>query len=89
MLRIVPAIVIFLSGGVVPLPLFPEWMHPFLASQPLRGLVDTPTRVYSGDLIGAEAFSAVAGTLLWVVVLVLIGRWALARGLEKLVIAGG
>ena len=87
-LRIVPAIVIFLSGGLVPLPLFPEWMQPFMARQPLRGLVDTPTRVYSGDLVGVEALSAVGWSVAWVVVLVLIGRWALDRGLRRLVVAG-
>lgn len=88
-LRIVPAIAMFLSGGLIPLPLFPDWMQPFMALQPLRGLVDTPSRLYSGDLIGAEALSALLWSVGWVVVLVAIGRWGLKRGLRRMVVAGG
>jgi len=88
-LRIVPAIAIFLSGSLVPLPLFPDWMQPFMAVQPLRGLVDTPSRIYGGDLVGSDALVALAWCVGWVVVLVVVGRWGLAKGLRKLVVAGG
>lgn len=88
-LRLVPAVTIVLSGGLVPLPLFPEWAQPFLAVQPLRGLVDTPTRLYGGDLVGAEAWLALGWSAGWVIVLVVIGRWGLERGVRRLVVAGG
>jgi ABC-2 type transport system permease protein len=88
-LRIVPAVAIFLSGGLVPLPLFPEWMQPFMARQPFRGLVDTPSRIYGGDLIGPEMLGALAWSVVWIVVLVAIGRVGLARGLRGMVVAGG
>ncbi len=88
-LRIVPAVAIVLSGGLVPLPLFPEWLQPFLEVQPLRGLIDTPTRLYSGDLVGAAAASALMWSAGWVVVLVGLGRLALSRGVRRLVVAGG
>ena len=88
-LRMVPAITIFLSGGLVPLPLFPDWMQPFMAVQPLRGLVDTPSRIYSGDLVGTDALVALAWGVGWVVTLVVVGRWGLANGLRRLVVAGG
>jgi ABC-2 type transport system permease protein len=88
-LRLVPAVTIVLSGGLVPLPLFPDWAQPFMAVQPLRGLVDTPTRLYSGDLVAAEAWMALGWSAGWIVVLVLIGRWGLERGVRRLVVAGG
>jgi ABC-2 type transport system permease protein len=88
-LRIIPAVTIFLSGGLVPLPLFPEWMQPFMARQPFRGLVDTPSRIYGGDLIGPEMLGALAWSVVWIVVLVAIGRVGLARGLRGMVVAGG
>ena len=88
-LRIVPSIAIFLSGGLVPLPLFPDWMQPFMVVQPLRGLVDTPSRIYSGDLVGGVALVALAWSVGWIVALVMVGRWGLARGLRRLVVAGG
>lgn len=88
-LRLVPAMTIVLSGGLVPLPLFPDWVQPFMAVQPLRGLVDTPTRIYSGDLVAAEAWMALGWSAGWIVVLVLVGRWGLERGVRRLVVAGG
>jgi ABC-2 type transport system permease protein len=88
-LRLVPAVTIVLSGGLVPLPLFPDWAQPFMAVQPLRGLVDTPTRLYSGDLVAADAWMALGWSAGWIVVLVLIGRWGLERGVRRLVVAGG
>ena len=88
-LRLVPAVTIVLSGGLVPLPLFPDWVQPFMAVQPLRGLVDTPTRIYSGDLVAAEAWMALGWSAGWIVALVLVGRWGLERGVRRLVVAGG
>lgn len=88
-LRIVPAFTIFLSGGLVPLPLFPDWMQPFLIRQPLRGLIDTPTRIYSGDLAGPEALAALFWSAGWVVAVVALGRWGLARGMRRIEVAGG
>lgn len=88
-LRIVPALTMVLSGSVVPLPLFPDWLQPFLAVQPLRGLVDTPTRLYGGDLVGMEAAAALVWSAGWVVVLVWLGRVGLERGVRRLVVAGG
>src|SRR5688500_7658138 len=49
---VIGPIAIVLSGSLVPLPLFPEWMQPFLAFQPFAGLVDTPFRIYGGHLTG-------------------------------------
>ncbi len=88
-LQLVPAIAIFFSGNLVPLPLFPAWMQPFMAVQPLSGLVDTPSRIYSGDLIGFDSLVALAWCVGWVVVLVMAGRWGVAKGLRRLVLAGG
>ena len=88
-LRIVPPIVIVLSGNLIPLPLLPDWLQPWLAAQPFRGLADTPLRIYSGDLTGPVAWSAMAWSLGWVVVLSLAGSWMMRRGLNRLAVAGG
>lgn len=88
-LRLVPALTMFLAGGIVPLPLLPGWMRPFMERQPLRGLVDTPARIYGGDLVGADAWQALLWSACWIVLLVLVGRWGLARGLRRMVVAGG
>ena len=61
--RILPSFVTILSGMIVPLPLFPDWMQPFLSWQPFRGLCDVPYRIYSGNIPIAEAANEIVFTL--------------------------
>src|SRR6185503_3847440 len=52
---------IVLSGNLIPLALYPDWMHTLLFVQPFAGVVDIPFRIYSGNLHGQ---AALAGLLL-------------------------
>lgn len=87
--RLMAPLVFFFSGIVVPLPLFPDWMQPALATLPFRGLIDTPFRIYIGQLHDASAVSALANQAVWIVALVAVGRIMLARSLRRLVVQGG
>jgi len=58
--RILPVFVYVFSGLIIPLPLFPDWMQPFLNAMPFRGLADTPFRIYMGHLPPAAARAACA-----------------------------
>jgi ABC-2 type transport system permease protein len=87
--RILPSFVTVLSGMVIPLPLFPDWLQPFLAWQPFRGLCDVPYRIYSGNIPIAEAGAEIALVLAWTLAIVCLGRALLARGLRRLVVQGG
>ena len=51
---VMTGLVIVFSGLTIPLPLFPDWLQPFLYWQPFRGLADVPYRIYSGN-IGTDA----------------------------------
>ena len=88
-IRIVPTFSIVLGGTLLPLPLFPERLQGFMHAQPLRGLVDTPARAYTADIVGLEAFAALAWSAAWLVVLVAVGHVVLQRGMRRLVVAGG
>ncbi len=87
--RVMPAITVVLSGMIVPLPLFPDWLQPLLWLQPFRGLVDVPFRIYSGNMPLDLACVEVMGQLLWIIALVSLGRFLLSRGTRKLVVQGG
>lgn len=86
---VVPAMVSVLSGMVVPLPLFPDWMQPILNALPFRGLVDVPFRIYAGHIAPADAWAPLAATALWTVALVWLGRVLVTRGCRHLVVQGG
>lgn len=87
--RLMPTLVIFFSGMVVPLPFFPDWMQPVFEVLPFRGLVDAPFRLYTGHIAPGDAAGPLALSLGWTLALVLGGRRLLARGTRRLVVQGG
>lgn len=87
--QLMPFLVMFLSGMILPLPLFPDWAQTTLHWLPFRGLMDVPHRIYLGNLAGMEAMLALVQQWSWVVVLALAGHVLLARGLKRLVVQGG
>ena len=87
--RAMPGIVSVLSGMTIPLPLFPDWLQPFLHWQPLRGLADVPYRIYSGNIAVSTAFVEILQQFAWGIVLVGVGYALLARGTTRLVVQGG
>jgi ABC-2 type transport system permease protein len=86
---LVSPLVIVLSGSLIPLPLFPDWLQPILRNQPFAGLMDTPFRIYSGHLAGGAAILALARQAFWVVTLIVLGRTLMARVMSRLQTQGG
>jgi ABC-2 type transport system permease protein len=87
--RIMPSLVMVLSGMIVPLPLYPDWLQPFLEAQPFRGIIDVPFRIYVGDILPAAALGDIAQQFLWILVFILLGHWLLNRSIKQLVVQGG
>ncbi len=89
LMRLMPHTVMLLSGLVVPLPLFPEWLQPALNLQPFRGIIDIPCRLYTGVIPVQEAFPAFGFQIAWIIALVAIGRLLMKLALKRVVIQGG
>ncbi len=81
--------VTILTGMIVPIPFFPDWAQTIINVLPFRGIVDTPYRLYLGHIPASDALYHLGHQLVWTVVLILIGRWLLARGVRRLVMQGG
>jgi ABC-2 type transport system permease protein len=77
------------GGLVIPLPLYPEWAKPVLFALPFAGMLDLPSRVFSGDIAVSSAPWVLAHQLAWTLALVALGRWLLSRGVRRLVVQGG
>ena len=88
-LRLMPNIAILLSGLVVPLPLFPDWMQPFLNVQPFRGVLDIPCRLYTGVISPHDAIFYLAFQLVWTIAFIYLGKFFMNRCQRKLVVQGG
>ncbi len=87
--RIVPSVAVLLSGLIVPLPLFPDWMQPILDLQPFRCLFDIPCRLYTGVIPIEQLGFYLLFQLIWALLLIWLGKSTLARAMKLFVIQGG
>ena len=88
-LSLTTGFVAILSGMVIPLPLFPEWLQPFLNWQPFRGLCDVPYRIYSGNIPPDMAIAEIGLQVCWVLVLLVLSYTMFRIARTKLVVQGG
>lgn len=88
-LRLIPHTTLLLSGMLVPLPLFPDFMQPFLNWQPFRGIIDIPVKIYTGVIPVAEAPFYFCFQIGWFLIFVFLGKKLLNRALKQFVIQGG
>lgn len=87
--RLLPHVTVLLSGMVIPLPLFPSWLQPFLSLQPFRGIMDIPCRLYTGIIPPSEALYYLGFQLGWTVILMATGQLLLKKALRQFVVQGG
>jgi ABC-2 type transport system permease protein len=78
-----------LSGALVPLALLPEWLQPVLRLQPFSGLVDTPFRIYGGNLTGFTAAAGLVHQAVWTVAFIGLGRFIMSRVMARVQVQGG
>lgn len=79
----------FLTGGLIPLPFFPEGVRAVLELLPFAAMQNVPLRIYSGDLAGARMYRAVFLQLFWFGVLLAVGKVLCRRGERRLTVQGG
>ncbi len=88
-IRLVPALVILLSGSIVPIALFPPLVQKILHVLPFSGIVDTPQRFYVGLSSPSAMLPFLIHQLIWTAILVFAGQWLLKRAMKRIVVQGG
>jgi ABC-2 type transport system permease protein len=79
----------FCAGMIVPIPMMPDAVRRVVMVLPFRLATDLPFRTYSGSIGSVEALEGIVLQLLWLAVLVAVGRAALARAAVHASILGG
>jgi ABC-2 type transport system permease protein len=79
----------FFSGGIIPIPFFPDTVRFFVELSPFGAMQNTPLLIFSGYLQGADLLRALAVQVMWVAVLFPLGRFLMARSLGRVVTQGG
>jgi ABC-2 type transport system permease protein len=88
--RIISAVLAdFLAGAIVPLPFFPQPFRSIAEALPFAAMQNMPLRIYSGNIVGVHAIWGIGFQILWLVILVVIGRFGIKHALNKVVIQGG
>ncbi len=78
-----------LSGLIVPVHWFPDWMATLAACTPFPSLLQAPIDVIMARATGVEALSVLAVQAGWLLGMLLLGRLVFARGTATLVVQGG
>lgn len=79
----------FLSGGVIPLPFFPEKIQRIMELLPFASMQNVPLRIYGGSMWGREAVNAVCLQCIWLIVLIAGGSSLCWHAEKKVAIQGG
>ncbi len=79
----------FFSGGIVPLPFFPEGFRQFSELLPFSATANVPLRIYSGDLCGPEMVRLMLLQVFWAAALIAAGKLIEQRELRRVTIQGG
>lgn len=79
----------FLAGLIIPVPLMPDWLQRIVNVLPFRYTADFPFRVYSGHIGSSEALAGILFQLAWLAVIVFLGKFAMRKALQRVVVQGG
>lgn len=78
-----------LSGLVIPLVFFPDFLQNILNFLPFPYVSDFPFRLYVGNYTLAKGCVGIIIQLIWIIILIVIGRLLMKIALKKAVIQGG
>lgn len=87
--RLASSLSLFLSGFLMPLAFFPNWLGTLMRLTPFPAMISTPVEVYLGQVTGADLWRALGYQLFWAAALYLVARLVLNTAVRKLVIQGG
>lgn len=79
----------FFAGLIIPVPLMPLWLQKIAFVLPFRWTADFPFRVYSGHIPQHEVIIGIIIQLLYLIILVWLGKMALNGALRRVVVQGG
>ncbi len=79
----------FMSGFLMPLRFFPDWVVRICYLTPFPYTVNTVVEVYLGLVTGVDLVFEIVAQLVWLVLLVVAAQIVLRAGVRRLVVLGG
>lgn len=82
-------IIDFMSGGVIPIPFFPDGIRRVLELLPFGSMQNVPFRVYSGDITGGDCLEAILVQIFWFIAITGIGKLLCGIAIRQVKVQGG
>lgn len=79
----------FFAGGLVPLPLLPEYLTKYIYLSPFASMQNTPFRIFTGGIQSVEAVQAIMFQVFWAIVLIVLGKLIINTAMKKIIVQGG
>ncbi|EOD00509.1 ABC transporter permease [Caldisalinibacter kiritimatiensis] len=79
----------FFSGMLIPVPLMPDTLKKIVYILPFRYTSDLPFRIYAGNIGITEALISIGVQILWISLLVILGKLWMNKALKRIVVQGG
>ena len=87
--RLAPTVMYIFSGLLIPIPLMPTWAQPVVNFLPFRAIMDTPFRLYTGNIPLSRLPATLLHQVAWMLVLIWLGRLLLRHATRRLIVQGG
>jgi len=78
-----------LSGLIIPVPFFPEFLQNISNILPFMYISDFPIRIFVGNIGHTQGLIGIVVQIIWIIILVVTGRILIKKALKKAVIQGG
>ena len=78
-----------LSGLIIPVPFFPDYLQKISNILPFQYITDFPFRLYIGNISTMEGLMGILVQIIWIIILILLGRLITKKALKNAVIQGG
>jgi ABC-2 type transport system permease protein len=83
------AMVLFLSGFVIPIRFFPDWLRTVVLALPFASITQIPCEVFLERFGAAELAFALAQQAMWAAIMLAASQWLLAAATRRVVTQGG
>lgn len=83
------AIVVILSGALIPLWFMPQWLYDFIKLTPFDSIYYIPISIYLGQIPSNEIIYSIIKQIFWIFLLIGLGHVIWKFATKKLVVQGG
>lgn len=83
------ALLLFLTGQVIPIVFFPETVRKVFDYLPFTSMNYTPVMIYLGKIQGSALYSAIGKQVIWVILMYLLSCLVWQKATKRLTVLGG